>query len=125
MVYVPSRLVWAELPMPVAVLVTVTVIPGTAAPVESVTVPVIVPRIVWAEAGRAAARAAIITADTIHVHVLERACFIWTSAGWRIVSAYKLKCQYTGISMTTYGATMFRAVGSAFSVAVIVTGAAV
>src|SRR6185503_8194218 len=107
--------------MPVAVLVTVTVIPGTAAPVESVTVPVIVPRIVWAEAGRSATRARAARADTIHVHVLARACFISTSAGWRIVSAYKLKCQYTGISMTTYGATMFRAVGSAFSVAAILT----
>ena len=38
--------------MPVAVLVTVTVMPGTTAPVESVTVPVIVPRIVCAACGR-------------------------------------------------------------------------
>src|SRR6186713_2844632 len=110
--------------MPVAVFVTVTVIPGTAAPVESVTVPVTVPRIVWAEAGTAAASARAATADTIHFQALAHSSFIWTSAGWRIVSAYKLKCQYTGISMTTHGATMFRAVGSVFSAAAIVMGSA-
>jgi hypothetical protein len=73
-------LVWAELPMPVAGLVTVTVIPGTAAPVESVTVPVIVPRIVWAAAG-VAARASPARADTIRIHVRARSCLIWTSVG--------------------------------------------
>src|SRR6185503_8970325 len=99
--------------MPVAGVVTVTVIPGTAAPVESVTVPVIVPRIVWAAAGATASSTPART-DTVLVHVRARSCLIWTSAGWRMVSACKLKCQYTGISDLKGGGPMFRAVGSVF-----------
>src|SRR6266849_9799979 len=89
--------------MPVAVLVTLTVTAGTAAPVESVTVPVIVPRMVCAAAGPARLQARS-TPATKPVHCIRRACFIvgllQTSCAHgrglesRMVSAYVLTCQW-------------------------------
>jgi hypothetical protein len=59
--------------MPVAVLVTVTVAPGRTAPVESVIVPVMVPRIVCAVPGAAAMAAVSRTMPTatVRVNLLE------------------------------------------------------
>src|SRR4029077_16084910 len=53
-VYAPCWLVTADSVTPVATCVTVTVAPGTTAPVASLTVPVSVPRIVWAHADASA-----------------------------------------------------------------------
>ena len=49
----PSWFVWVAVTMLVATLVTLTVAPGTTAPLGSVTVPVNVARVVWLEAPEA------------------------------------------------------------------------